>query len=193
MQMLALREAGCVKIYKEMDEITSEHSMLSTLIKALQEGDILVVSALDRMARSFYHLFSLTRMFMQKNIGFISLTEHIDTTTPQGRVVFNFFASLSEFERNKRREKNQNKLTMPGMQKIDSRKGMRPASEAAALIAETLYLERKLSATQIAKKLNIDKTRLYKYLHHRNVPLVSSGRPIGVSIAKYKGNRENQA
>ncbi len=70
---------------------------------------------------------------------------------------------------------------------------MRPESEAAACIAETLYLERKLSATQIARKLNIDKTRLYQYLHHRKVPLVSSGRHIGVSIAKYNGVRENHA
>jgi predicted transcriptional regulator len=84
-------------------------------------------------------------------------------------------------------------MTMLSRQKKDGRKGMRPESEAAACVAETLYLERKLSATQIAKKLNIDKARLYKYLHHRNVPLVSSGRHIGVSIAKYKGLRENQA
>jgi len=191
MQILALRKAGCSKIYKEMTGIPSDRSMLDTLIKELHENDTLVVWDLDRIARSFYHLFSLTHMFMQRNIGFISLNEHIDTTTSEGRIVFNIFASLSEFERNNRREKNRNKVAMPGMQKRGNRKGMRPSSEAAACVAETLYLERKLSATQIAKKLNIDKTRLYKYLHHRNVPLVSSGHPIGVSIAKYKGIRQN--
>ena len=193
MQILALREAGCSKIYKEISGIPSDHSMLDRLIKELHENDTLVICNLDRIARSFSHLFSLSRLFTQRNIGFISLKEGIDTTTPQGRIIFNIFASLSDFERNNRREKHQHRVTMLGTQKRGRRKGMRPESEAAACIAETLYLERKLSATQIARKLNIDKTRLYQYLHHRKVPLVSSGRHIGVSIAKYNGVRENHA
>ena len=174
-----------------MSGIPSDYSMLNTLIKKLHENDTLVVWDLNRISRSFNHLFSLIHMFMERNIGFISLNEHIDTTTPQGRMIFNIFASLSEFELNNRREKKQYSIAMPGIQKRGNRKGMRLANEAAACVAEMLYLERKLSATQIAKKLNIDKTRLYEYLHHRNVPLVSLGRHIGVSIAKYKGVRQN--
>jgi DNA invertase Pin-like site-specific DNA recombinase len=193
MQILALREAGCSKIYKEMSGTPSDHSMLDRLIKELHENDTLVICNLDRIARSFSRLFSLSHLFMQRNIGFISLKEGIDTTTPQGRIIFNIFSSLSDFERNNRREKYQNRVTMLGTQKRGRRKGMRPESEATACIAETLYLERKLSATQIARKLNIDKARLYQYLHHRKVPLVSSGRHIGVSIAKYNGVRENHA
>lgn len=176
-----------------MSGIPSDHSMLDRLIKELHENDTLVICNLDCIARSFSHLFSLSHLFMQRNIGFISLKEGIDTTTPQGNIIFNVFAFLSDFERNNRREKRQHRVTMLGTQKRGRRKGMRPESEAAACIAETLYLERKLSATQIARKLNIDKTRLYQYLHHRKVPLVSSGRHIGVSIAKYNGVRENHA
>jgi DNA invertase Pin-like site-specific DNA recombinase len=82
-----LREAGCRKIYKDMSGILSNHSMLDTLIKKLHEKDTLVVCNFDRIGRSFSHLFLLSHLLRQRNIGFISLKEGIDTTTPQGVII----------------------------------------------------------------------------------------------------------
>ena len=110
---------------------------------------------------------------MENNIGLRSLNDPIDTTTPQGRLVFNIFASLAEFERDLIRERTQAGLSAA---RARGRKGGRPrgipqASEATSYAAETLYREGKLPVNQIAKKLNISKSTLYNYLRHRNVEI----------------------
>ena len=110
---------------------------------------------------------------MQNNIGLCSLNDPIDTTTSQGRLIFNIFASLAEFERDIIRERTQAGLSAA---RARGRLGGRPRgipkeSEATAYAAETLYREGKLSVIQIAKKLSISKSTLYKYLRFRNVEI----------------------
>lgn len=139
----------------------------------MRDGDVIVVWKLDRLGRSLKHLVELVHILMQRNIGLCSLNDPIDTTTPQGRLIFNIFASLAEFERDVIRERTQAGLSAA---RARGRLGGRPrgipkASEATAIAAETLYRERELSVMQIAKKLNISKNTLYKYLRYRNVEI----------------------
>lgn len=65
----------------------------------LEEGDVLVVWKLDRAGRSVKHLVDLVEDLRERGIGFKSVTEGIDTTTPGGRLVFHIFAAMAEFER----------------------------------------------------------------------------------------------
>ena len=69
------------------------------LIKQLRPGDVLMVWKLDRLGRSLKHLIDFVQTFSEGNIGLCSLNDPIDTTIPGGRLVFNIFASLAEFER----------------------------------------------------------------------------------------------
>ena len=103
--------------------------------------------------------------------GLISLNDPIDTTTPQGRLIFNIFASLAEFERDFIRERIQVGLKAA---RARGRKGERPRgltkkAEAKAMAAETLYRERQLSVQAICDQLGISKPTLYAYLNHRGV------------------------
>lgn len=134
---------------------------------------MLVVWKLDRLGRSLKHLIELVQTLSEGNIGLCSLNDPIDTTNPGGRLVFNIFASLAEFERDIIRQR-----TQAGLQAARSRgklggrpRGLSNAAEATACAAETLYREGKLSVIQIAKKLNISKSTLYKYLRFRNVEI----------------------
>lgn len=178
MQVIALEEANCERIYEEVvSGAKADRPILNALLKQLRDGDVLVVWKLDRLGRSLKHLIELVQWLMQNNIGLCSINDPIDTTTPQGRLIFNIFASLAEFERDVIRER-----TYAGLDaaRARGRKGGRPrgipkASEAITYAAETLYRERKLSVNEIAKKLNISKSTLYKYLRHR-----------GVDITKYE-------
>jgi DNA invertase Pin-like site-specific DNA recombinase len=166
----ALEDAGCEKIYEEViSGAKSDRPVFNALIKQLRNGDTLTVWKLDRLGRSLKHLLELVHTLMRRNIGLCSLNDPIDTTTSQGRLVFNIFASLAEFERDIICER-----TNAGLSAVCGRLGGRPRgipkeSEATAITAETLYREGKLSVMQIAKKLSISKSTLYKYLRYRNV------------------------
>lgn len=174
MQVIALEEAGCGKIYKEVvSGVKADRPILNNLLKQLRDGDVLVVWKLDRLGRSLKHLIELVQLLIQKNIGLCSLNDSVDTTTPQGRLIFNIFASLAEFERDIIRERTHAGLSAA---RARGRLGGRPRgipkeSEATACAAETLYREGKLSVMQIAKKLSISKNTLYKYLRYRNVEI----------------------
>ena len=94
LQLAALKKAGCQKIFK--DERTGEHTKRPALLrclKALQEGDTLIVWKLDRLARSLRDLVSMLDDFHRRGIDFRSLTEEINTSTAGGKLVFRYFIS----------------------------------------------------------------------------------------------------
>jgi len=102
----------------------------------------------------------------------------VDTTTAQGRLITNVFASIAEFERDLIRERTRAGLAAA---KARGRNGGRPSglkkeAEALTIAAEALYKQDSLSAQQIADKLSISKTTLYKYLRHRGVEIGSYSR-----------------
>jgi DNA invertase Pin-like site-specific DNA recombinase len=179
MQVMALEDAGCEKIYEEVvSGAKAERPVLNNIINQLRDGDVLIIWKLDRLGRSLKHLVELVHTLIQKNIGIRSLNDPIDTTTPQGRLIFNIFASLAEFERDIICERTQAGLSAARARgRLGGRpRGLPKKAEATACAAETLYREGKLSVIQIAKKLSISKRTLYKYLRHRNVA-ISSYRP----------------
>jgi len=174
MQVIALAEAGCERIYEEkVSGVKAERPILNNLINQLRPGDTLVIWKLDRLGRSLKNLVQLVQQLMENNIGLCSLNDPIDTTSPQGRLIFNIFASLAEFERDIICER-----TLAGLNAARARgrlggrpRGLSKKAEATACAAETLYKEKKLSVIDICKKLSISKSTLYKYLSHRNVPI----------------------
>jgi DNA invertase Pin-like site-specific DNA recombinase len=97
LQVDALKKAGCTKVYTEnMSGIRAERPILGNLLENLRAGDVLVVWKLDRLGRSLKHLIEVVNELMTRKIGLKSLNDPIDTTTPQGRLTFNLFASLAD-------------------------------------------------------------------------------------------------
>ena len=174
LQIDALKKAGCKKIYREIiSGVRAERQVLNELLANIRLGDVLVIWKLDRLGKSLKHLVALVNDLMDKKVGLKSLSDPIDTTTAQGRLVFNIFASLAEFERDLIRER-----TTSGLSAARSRgkkggrpKGLTPKAQAISFTAETLYKERKLSVQQIADRLGIAKSTLYSYLRHRGVKI----------------------
>jgi DNA invertase Pin-like site-specific DNA recombinase len=174
LQLDALEKEGCKKIYKEVvSGAKSERPVLQDMLNQVRTGDVIVIWKLDRLGRSLKNLVDIVGQLIKNEVGLKSLHDNIDTTTPQGRLTFNIFASLAEFERDLISER-----TKAGLESARARgrfggkpKGLSKQAEATACAAETLYKEGKLSVNQIAKQLGIAKNTLYKYLRHRNVEI----------------------
>jgi DNA invertase Pin-like site-specific DNA recombinase len=181
LQVDALTQAGCTKVYTEViSGARAERPILAQVLEMLRAGDVLVIWKLDRLGRSLRHLLTIVTDLMTRQVGLKSLNDPIDTTTPQGRLIFNLFASLAEFEREVIRERTQAGLSAARARgRLGGRpKGLPRKAEATAYAAETLYREGRLSAQDIADKLHISKSTLYAYLHARGVPIgTARGQP----------------
>jgi DNA invertase Pin-like site-specific DNA recombinase len=177
LQVDALKKAGCRKIYTEtVSGAKAERPVLTKLMDAIRAGDVLVIWKLDRLGRSLRNLIDIVNDLLQRKVGLKSLSDPIDTTTSHGRLTFNLFASLAEFERDLIRERTSAGLTAARARgRTGGRpKGLAQSAEQTACAAETLYREGKLSSQQIASHLGISKSTLYAYLRHRRVPIGGS-------------------
>ncbi len=172
LQIDQLRQAGCEQILEETASgAKSERPVLLGLLEQMRTGDVIVIWKLDRLGRSLRDLVDLVSTLMEKGVGLKSLQDPIDTTSSQGRLVFNIFASLAEFERDLIIERTQAGLSAA---RVRGRKGGRPKglsadAEKKAVAAEALYKEGDLSVNEIAENLGVSKSTLYKYLRHRGV------------------------
>jgi len=172
MQLDALDKAGCEQIFQEKASgIKSDRPQLLAMQQILRKNDVVYIYKLDRLGRSLKHLLEIVVELEKKGVGLISLNDPIDTTTASGRLIFNIFASIAEFEKDLIRER-----TKSGLEAARARgrkggriRGISKEGQKTAILAQALYNEGKLGVKHIAKELNISKMTLYKYLRFRGV------------------------
>ena len=143
-----------------------ERAGLEACLKALREGDVLVVWKLDRLGRSLHHLVKTVTMLSDSGIGLKVLTGQgaaIDTTTAAGRLSFGIFATLAEFESELIRER-----TMAGLQaaRARGRKGGRTFSLTKAQVRtiQAAMAHRETSVSELCRELGITPVTLYRYV-----------------------------
>jgi DNA invertase Pin-like site-specific DNA recombinase len=169
LQSDALKQAGCVTIFSDTASgATTKRPGLTEALAYVRKGDTLVVWRLDRLGRSLRHLIDLIADLEEKGIGFKSLQEAIDTTTSGGRLIFQIFGALAEFERNLIRERTQAGLKAA---RSRGRLGGRPKALNANKIALAyrLYDEKKHTIKEICQIIGISKPSLYAYLRQRQI------------------------
>lgn len=142
------------------------------LLKALESmhsGDCLVVWKLDRLGRSLPHLLDIIKTLKDRGIGFKSLTENMDTTTPQGELFFHIFGALSQYERSLVRER-----IMAGLEAAHKRgrKGGRPKKLDGETFQYILQaLESGQSKASICRAFHLPRTTLYDYINRHKQTL----------------------
>ncbi|RTQ45117.1 recombinase family protein [Hymenobacter gummosus] len=179
LQTDALQAYGCAEVVQEKVSAGKERPALQRLLTQLRAGDTLVVWKLDRLGRSLKDLVTLVTGFQEQGVQFVSLQDHLDTTTAQGRLMFNLFASLAEFERDLIRERTHAGLTAA---RARGRQGGRPkglSKEALskAQAAKTLYLQRDKTVAEIGQLLSVGRATVYRYLAHLGVPTGNAAHP----------------
>ena len=182
LQYDALSKAGVAKetIYEDRASGKKDSRPgLDACLKALREGDTLVVWKLDRLGRDLHHLVSVVQELTERSIGLRVLAgqgAQIDTTTPAGRFVFGIFAALAEFERELIRER-----TLAGLEaaRARGRRGGRKfaLSKAQVRLAQAAMKSRDTSVAELAAELSIKPVTLYRYVGP-NGELRSNGRRV---------------
>jgi len=163
LQTDALIHAGCEQVFDDtISGAASDRPGLSSALAFLRSGDILVVWRLDRLGRSLPHLIEVLAGLEARGVGFRSLTEAIDTTTPGGRLIFHIFGALGQFERDLIRERTKAGLSAAAAR---GRKGGRkPVVTQERLDKARTLLDQGLNVREAAIRLKIGKTALYTAL-----------------------------
>ncbi|MEU9836299.1 recombinase family protein [Streptosporangium sp. NPDC048047] len=183
-QIDALTAAGCRRIFADKKSgKTAERPELEACHAFLTGGDTLVVPSLDRYGRSLADLIAMVGELRRREIGFTSLHENLDTTTPGGRLVFHVFAALAEFIR---------ELIVAGTReglaaaKARGRVGGRPSVVTPDLLraARDMLPNPEHSVTSIAKLLGVSPGTLYNHIPNLR-ELRAARRPAGLEA----GNR----
>ncbi len=164
LQIDAMNNEGCEKIFKDKTSGgTNERVELKKLLEHLRKGDVVVVWRLDRLGRNLRHLIELVAQFEESGVGLKSLKEGIDTTTSTGRLVFNIFGALAEFERDIIRERTKAGLEAARARgRVGGRK--KALNEEQAQLLKSLAQDREIPIASICKQFNISRPTYYKYL-----------------------------
>ena len=166
-QIDALMKEGCDRIFQEKFTGTrKDRPELLRMLDMLREGDTVIICELTRLSRSVKDLFDLVERVEKAGANIKSLKEPwLDTTTPQGRLLFTIFSGVSQFERELIRER-----TMEGLAsaRARGRMGGRPGKDKKVVEqALTLYDSRAYSVDEISKTTGISRATLYKYINLR--------------------------
>lgn len=163
LQTDALRNAGCEWVFEDTASgAKADRPGLADALAYLRDGDVLVVWRLDRLGRSLPHLIETVGKLEARGVGFRSLTENIDTTTPGGRLIFHVFGALGQFERDLIRERTKAGLTAAAAR---GRKGGRkPVVTADKLQRARELVANGLNVREAAARLKVGKTALYAAL-----------------------------
>lgn len=164
LQRDALVAAGCARVFSDTASgALDDRSELARVLDHLRAGDTLVVWRLDRLGRSLRHLIDTVSGLAERGVGFRSLQESIDTTTPGGRLVFHVFAALAEFERDLIRERTHAGLAAA---RARGRRGGRPSvmTPEKVAVARQMHASGEHKVAAIAAVLGVSRASIYRHL-----------------------------
>ena len=163
-QVRDLKAFGCEEVYQEQVSSVGERPQLDAAIKSLRKGDKLVVTKLDRLARSVRHLGELLETLEAKGAGLVILSmggQQIDTTTATGKMMLNVMASVAQFEREMMLERQREGIAKAKAEgKYTGRKPTAMNKSGAALS----LLKTGMSKATVCEQLGISRASLYRIL-----------------------------
>lgn len=163
LQLDALAAVGCAKVFTDRASgARQDRPQLAAALDYARAGDTLVVWRLDRLGRSLRHLLDLVEQLDAAGVGLRSVTEQLDTTSAGGRLVFQVFGALAEFERELIRERTQAGLAAARAR--GRRGGRRPVMTPAKLTAAQALLDGGRTPGEAAAAVGVSRATLYRAL-----------------------------
>ena len=162
-----LKAAGCERIYEEKASgKTRDRPELNRVLDVLRKDDVLVVDSIDRLSRSMKDLLDIESELSNMNVGLISLTENIDTTNPEGKMLLAMFATHAQIEHNMISERTKDGLKAA---RARGRMGGRPkkGTEKDKIAALALYDANVLTNKEIAQRFKVSPTTFSRWIAER--------------------------
>lgn len=161
-QLEELTAVGCEKIFQEqLSSVDQNRAQLEAAIEFVREGDELIVTKLDRLARSVADLVAIEKRLTGKGAALKVISPALDTSTSTGRLSFNVIASVAQFEREIMLERQREGIQRA---KLEGKyKGRQPTARSKAVEVRKLH-DNGLGATQIAEQLGISRRSVYRCL-----------------------------
>lgn len=158
-QQRDLTAVGCTKIFSEQVSSVADRTQLEAALDYVREGDVLVVTKLDRLARSMRDLLSIVEAIDRKKATLRVLAMNLDTATATGKLMLNVLGSVAEFERDMMLERQKEGIAKA---KAEGKyKGRKPTAREKA--DDVLRLvDQGLGACEIATKLNISRSSVWR-------------------------------
>ena len=160
-QIEQLTQAGCGKYYQEqVSSVDAKREQLEIVLDFIREGDVLVVTKLDRLARSVADTVDIQKRLEEKKAGLKILDMQIDTTTPTGKLQFNLFAAIAQFEREVMLERQR-----IGIEKAKTEgkyKGRKPLSTKKKDEIKRLLADKTMTKAAIAEKVKVGIATVYR-------------------------------
>ncbi|RBP98753.1 DNA invertase [Bifidobacterium xylocopae] len=162
LQVDALKAAGCDRWYVDhASGAKASRPELDRMFEVLRPGDVVVVWKLDRLGRSVQHLVDVMVRLQGMGVGFRSLTEQMDTTTPGGVLVFNVFAAMAQFERDLIRERTNAGLKAARARgRVGGRRRKLGSSDEAMI--RQLYDSGSVTVQEIAGRFGVSRGTIYR-------------------------------
>lgn len=163
-QVERLQQAGAEKVFSEKQSgLDKDRPKLEEALRFVREGDVVLVTKLDRLARSASHLHQIVETLNAKSVGFRVIDDpSLDTTTRTGKLVFGILASIAEFETALRKERQMEGIARA---KAEGRTGGRPAKLTQETKDEILRLsDHGESVRRIAHAVGFGKSTVQKVL-----------------------------
>ena len=160
-QIAALRAAGCEKLYQEQISSVAPRRALQEALEFVREGDVLVVTKLDRLARSVAHLGQIVGGLEKRKVGLRVLDLGLDTSTATGQLMLNVLGSVAQFERAMMLERQRDgiaKAKADGKYKGRAPTAMRQAERVRELAAQGM------TRKAIAQALNVSERSVYRVM-----------------------------
>ena len=167
--------ATCDKVYQEKRSgRTADRPEFQACMSYLREGDTLIVTRLDRLARSVVHLAQIAKRFDREGINLVVIDQNIDTSTSTGRLMFNMLASIAEFENDLRTERQAEGIAKA---KENGTKFGRPI-KVTEKVADQIIKQRTKGDPigQIAKEHKLGVATIYRILN-RNLAITRLEQP----------------
>lgn len=171
-QLRDLEAAGCTKVFREeISSVATKRPQLEAALEWVREGDVLVVTKLDRLARSVSDLVSITEALKGKGVGLRILAMNLDTATPTGKLMLNLLGSIAEFERELMLERQREGIAKA---KAEGKyKGRAPTARAKA--GDVLRLKAEgMTGDAIAEELGIGRASVFRILRAERCEEASS-------------------
>lgn len=165
MQVKALKKAGCDQVFTDVASgAKADRPGLQKALDYLRAGDTLMVWKIDRLGRTLPHLVQTVDELRERGVAFRSITDNIDTSTTNGKLLFNVIALLAEFERDLIKERTKAGLAAS---RARGRKGGRRATVTPEVLARarTLMDKKGMTVGEAAFALSVGRSTLYRALN----------------------------